>query len=175
VRALQRLRITPPSPATHMLLSQSAETMLTHVLLPARAAMLAAERVVRESSRAGRARPTQPGTAPFDQVPIVRSSDDTAEPSAGDEQFAATGVKMPESHVWREFPVLGWLHAAAPGHLPGRQAEASGESAPAAMQVLRRFSAAQLQRARMGLAALPSLGQGEALPAGVRQLLETIL
>jgi len=54
-------------------------------------------------------------------------------------------------------------------------ARAAGERAPAAMQVLRRFSPAQMQRALMGLAALPSLGAGEALPTSVRQPMEIIL
>ena len=180
MRMAQRMRVTQPLLAAHAPLAAmtrlpSAESMLTHVVLPATAGVSATQRVVRESRLPGRAQTLQPGPTRFDRAPapVVRDAAHAAEPLSGHEPSATPMPDVPahESHVTREFPVLRWLRAAA----PTGQTDPVVQDAPAAMQVLRRFSAPQLQRARMGLAAPPSFGQGEALPAGVRQPLETIL
>lgn len=66
----------------------------------------------------------------------------------------------------REWPALGLLRRLA-------RPATSGE--PAALQVLRRMSPAQLRPALAALRSLPTLGSGEALPLSVRRPMETLL
>jgi hypothetical protein len=68
--------------------------------------------------------------------------------------------------VQREWPALGLLRRLT-------RPATSGE--PAALQVLRRMSPAQLRPALEALRSLPALGPGEALPLSVRRPMETLL
>ena len=117
MRAAQRMRVTQPMPTAHtappamMKSLPSAESMLTHVLLPAAAtAAPATERVVRDSRPAGRAQPAQPGATPLEPAHSYRRAAPTAGPVSSDESAAPTpDMTAHETHIVREFPVLSWL------------------------------------------------------------------